>query len=60
MVEIPNWRTSSYTGTETCVEVADNDPDRVLVRDAKRRDRAIVGVNPAAWVEFVNFARQPG
>nr|WSZ98186.1 DUF397 domain-containing protein [Streptomyces sp. NBC_00857] len=56
----PNWRTSSYTGTETCVEVADDDPKKVLVRDSKRRDRVIVGVDPAAWGEFVSFVKQPG
>ncbi|MFE5971362.1 DUF397 domain-containing protein [Streptomyces sp. NPDC056460] len=56
----PNWRTSSYTGTETCVEVADSDPERVLIRDSKQRGRAIVGVDPAAWKDFVGFVRQPG
>jgi Domain of unknown function (DUF397) len=60
MAETPNWRTSSYTGTETCVEVADNVLGRVLVRDSKRRNWVIVGVVPAAWSEFVNFVRRPG
>ncbi|MFF9101582.1 DUF397 domain-containing protein [Streptomyces rubrogriseus] len=31
----PNWRTSSYTETQNCVEVADNDPEHVLVRDTR-------------------------
>ncbi|WP_078854449.1 DUF397 domain-containing protein [Streptomyces sp. NRRL F-5135] len=36
----PNWRTSSYTGTENCVEVADGDPTDVLVRDRELRSGA--------------------
>ncbi|WP_405391188.1 DUF397 domain-containing protein [Streptomyces sp. NBC_01102] len=60
MVVIPNWHTSSYTGTETCVEVADNDPAGVMVRDSKNRDRAKVGFCPAVWTEFVSFVRRQG
>jgi hypothetical protein len=33
----PNWRTSSYTKSDSCVEVADNDPAAVLVQDSKNR-----------------------
>lgn len=54
----PNWRTSSYTGTETCVEVADNDPKRVMVRDTKDRDLGTMTVRPSSWAAFVEFARQ--
>ncbi|MGP4049348.1 DUF397 domain-containing protein [Streptomyces sp. 2A115] len=53
----PNWRTSSYTGTENCVEVADNEPTKVMVRDTKTRSRGIMAVQPAAWREFVEFAK---
>jgi hypothetical protein len=52
----PNWRTSSYTGTENCVEVADNEPTKVMVRDTKARSRGVMAVEPAAWVTFVEFA----
>ncbi|WP_328761950.1 MULTISPECIES: DUF397 domain-containing protein [unclassified Streptomyces] len=42
----PNWRTSSYTGTETCVEVASDTPGCVMVRDTKRRDGGTITVGP--------------
>ncbi|WP_307847217.1 DUF397 domain-containing protein [Streptomyces sp. F63] len=54
----PNWRTSSYTKSDTCVEVADNVPDKILVRDTKDRDRATMSVQPASWGEFVEFIGQ--
>ncbi|MFF7130444.1 DUF397 domain-containing protein [Streptomyces sp. NPDC008240] len=53
-----NWRTSSYTGTESCVEVADNDPKKVRVRDTKARNRGIIAVRRATWSEFVQYAKQ--
>ena len=54
----PNWRTSSYTGTENCVEVADNDPTKVTMRDTKACSRGIMAVQPAAWAAFVEFAKE--
>jgi hypothetical protein len=54
----PNWRTSSYTGTENCIEVADNDPTEVMVRDTKARDRGTLTVQPMAWTAFVEFTKQ--
>ncbi|WP_347877134.1 DUF397 domain-containing protein [Streptomyces albus] len=51
----PNWRTSSYTKSDTCVEVADNDPDEILVRDTKDRSRGTMSVPPASWDAFVEF-----
>ncbi|GAA3899758.1 hypothetical protein GCM10023084_60280 [Streptomyces lacrimifluminis] len=54
----PNWRTSSYTGTENCIEVADNDPTKVMVRDTKARDRGPVAVQRDSWTAFVGYARQ--
>ncbi|WP_019056636.1 DUF397 domain-containing protein [Streptomyces prunicolor] len=53
-----NWRTSSYTGTENCVEVADNEPTMVMVRDTKERSRRAVAVQPVTWVAFVEFAKE--
>ncbi|MFJ8753287.1 DUF397 domain-containing protein [Streptomyces sp. NPDC102441] len=58
MITQPNWRTSSYTKSDTCVEVADNDPAEVMVRDSKDRGRAKIGIRPAAWTEFVTFVRR--
>lgn len=54
----PNWRTSSYTGTENCVDVADNDPLHLMVRDTKARDRGILAVRRDSWVAFVGYAKQ--
>ncbi|MFD7922348.1 DUF397 domain-containing protein [Streptomyces sp. NPDC059740] len=54
---MPNWRTSSYTQTNDCVEVADNDPVKVMVRDTKSRERGTMNVTPGVWAEFVNFSR---
>ncbi|MFJ9250638.1 DUF397 domain-containing protein [Streptomyces sp. NPDC101776] len=53
----PNWRTSTYTGTENCVEVADNAPAKVMVRDTKARSRGVLAVRPTAWAAFVAFAK---
>ncbi|MEV6504249.1 DUF397 domain-containing protein [Streptomyces prunicolor] len=53
----PNWRTSTYTGTENCIEVADNEPTKVMVRDTKARSRRVVAVRPTTWVAFVEFAK---
>jgi hypothetical protein len=63
MTVIPNWRTSSYTKSDSCVEVADNDPERVMVRDTKHRHGGTVMLPPSSWASFVKFAagvRLPG
>ncbi|ASW53689.1 DUF397 domain-containing protein [Plantactinospora sp. KBS50] len=50
----PRWRTSSRSnGTGACVEVADNLPGRVLVRDSKDRSGPVLAFAPAAWSAFV-------
>ncbi|MEU3841102.1 DUF397 domain-containing protein [Streptomyces sp. NPDC028635] len=54
----PNWRTSSYTGTENCVEVADNNPAVVLVQDTKQRDGGRLALPLAAWAHFVEFTKR--
>ncbi|MEV5850464.1 DUF397 domain-containing protein [Streptomyces sp. NPDC051985] len=51
--EVPSWRTSSYTGSETCVEVADSDPMNVMVRDTKMRNGGVIVVRHGAWAAFV-------
>ncbi|NUK38366.1 DUF397 domain-containing protein [Streptomyces lunaelactis] len=57
MADKPNWRTSSYTGTENCVEVADNDSAVIQVRDSKAKGRGTMKLQPAAWAEFVEFSK---
>ncbi|MFY1686908.1 DUF397 domain-containing protein [Plantactinospora sp. WMMB782] len=55
-----NWRKSTRSGTNggSCVEVADNLPGIVLVRDTKDRDGGTLGFTPAHWRAFVHLARQ--
>ncbi|MBL1120498.1 DUF397 domain-containing protein [Streptomyces sp. 110] len=57
MTTKPKWRTSSYTKSDTCVEVSDNQPDLVLVRDSKDPDRGCLALRPAAWSSFLDFLR---
>ncbi|GIG91355.1 DUF397 domain-containing protein [Plantactinospora endophytica] len=52
------WRTSRRSNQSggNCVEVADNLPDRVLVRDSKDRPGPVLTFAPAAWRNFVRDA----
>ncbi|MFK3983324.1 DUF397 domain-containing protein [Micromonospora sp. NPDC050397] len=54
------WRKSSKSGTNggDCVEVADNLPGRVLVRDTKDRDGGTLAFGLDAWRAFVTLARR--
>ncbi|WBB52051.1 DUF397 domain-containing protein [Verrucosispora sp. WMMD573] len=54
------WRKSTRSGSSgnDCVEVADNLPGIVLVRDTKNRDAATLAFTPAAWASFVGLAKQ--
>ncbi len=58
----PTWRKSSRSSSNggACVEVADNLPDRVLVRDTKDRDGGTLAFGAAAWRAFVNLAKSHG
>jgi len=49
------WRKSTRSGNNggNCVEVADNLPGVVLVRDTKDRDGGTLAFGPAAWTGFV-------
>ncbi|MEV4756904.1 DUF397 domain-containing protein [Micromonospora sp. NPDC049559] len=49
------WRTSTRSSNNggACVEVADNLPGRVLVRDSKDRDGGTLRFDPEAWRAFV-------
>ncbi|WP_326560313.1 DUF397 domain-containing protein [Micromonospora sp. NBC_01796] len=54
------WRKSTRSGNNggSCVEVADNLPGRVLVRDTKDRDGGTLSFAPDAWRAFVSLAKQ--
>ncbi|RAO07854.1 hypothetical protein ONO23_03191 [Micromonospora noduli] len=56
----PQWRKSTRSGGNggACVEVADNLPSVVLVRDTKDRDGGTLHVDPTAWKAFVAYAKQ--
>lgn len=51
----PHWRTSTQSTDSggNCVEVADNLPGVVLVRDSKDRSGPTLTFSPAAWRGFV-------
>jgi hypothetical protein len=53
------WRKSSRSTDNggACVEVADNLPGRVLVRDTKDRDGGTLTFTPQAWRAFVDYAK---
>ncbi|PWR10369.1 DUF397 domain-containing protein [Micromonospora acroterricola] len=53
------WRTSSRSGNGECVEVADNLPGVVGVRDSKDATGPVLVFAPAAWRAFVAVARRP-
>ncbi|MDX3457479.1 DUF397 domain-containing protein [Streptomyces sp. ME02-8801-2C] len=55
---IPNWRTSSYTETQNCVELADNDPNKVMIRDTKGHDRGTMAIQRDTWRTFVQYAKR--
>ncbi|MEV4761281.1 DUF397 domain-containing protein [Micromonospora chokoriensis] len=60
MTAEPRWRTSTRSGDTggACVEVADNLPGVVLVRDSKDRSGPVLTFAPAAWRGFVVNAAQ--
>lgn len=51
----PRWRKASRSNSSggDCVEVADNVPGRVLVRDSKDQAGPRLVFVPAAWRSFV-------
>lgn len=51
----PNWRKASKSGNNGgCVEVADNQPDAILVRDTKNPDDGTLHVSRANWAAFLS------
>ncbi|SCG54829.1 DUF397 domain-containing protein [Micromonospora zamorensis] len=53
------WRKSTRSGDNNgnCLEVADNLPGLVLVRDSKDPAGEALAFSPAAWISFVRFAQ---
>ncbi|MGV9909340.1 DUF397 domain-containing protein [Streptomyces tendae] len=49
------WRASSYSGGQgNCVEVADNIPTFIPVRDSKRPAGPVITFAPHAWRNFIS------
>lgn len=56
-----NWRTSTRSSNQgACVEVADNLPGLVAVRDSKDPHGPVLAFPPAAWQSFINAAKGDG
>ncbi|PWR04923.1 DUF397 domain-containing protein [Micromonospora acroterricola] len=56
------WRKSTKSGGNggDCVEVADNLPGVILIRDTKNRDGGTLVFGPTAWRAFVTqLAQRP-
>ncbi|MHC5905255.1 DUF397 domain-containing protein [Streptomyces sp. S6] len=54
------WRKSTYTGGEAgdnCVEVADNIPHLIPVRDSKTPHTASLAFAPRAWQAFIESTK---
>jgi hypothetical protein len=52
------WRASSHSGGQgNCVEVADNLPALIPVRDSKRPTGPAITFSPTAWSAFVDHLR---
>ncbi|KUJ48405.1 DUF397 domain-containing protein [Micromonospora maris] len=57
------WRTATRSSNNggNCVEVADNLPGRILVRDSKDRAGGVLTFTPDVWRAFVAATgRRPG
>jgi hypothetical protein len=52
------WRKSTRSGSGDCVEVADNLPDIVAVRDSKSPDGPTLTFPTEAWNEFIRHVTQ--
>lgn len=59
--DAPVWRKSSYSGNEdNCVEVADNVPGAVPVRDSKVPHGPALSFADPAWAAFVGMVKHDG
>jgi hypothetical protein len=55
---VPNWHKSTRSDTAQCVEVADNFPGLVLVRDSKDPHGPVLTFSPQQWRGFVALTRR--
>ena len=52
-VDAAQWQRSSYCGTNACVEVAQTDDGRIVVRDSKCPDNGVLSFTAEEWAAFV-------
>ncbi|MDG4795903.1 DUF397 domain-containing protein [Micromonospora sp. WMMD1082] len=52
------WRTATRSGNTDCVEVADNLPGVVAVRDSKDRQGPVLAFTPQTWRSFVTHVKR--
>ncbi|MFC8619435.1 DUF397 domain-containing protein [Micromonospora purpureochromogenes] len=52
------WRKSTRSGQGECIEVADNLPGVVGVRDSKDPAGPVLTFDPQTWRAFVTFAKR--
>lgn len=57
---LSGWRKSSYSGNEggSCLEVLDNHPSGIPVRDSKLPHGPALLFSPANWSAFVTAVKQ--
>ncbi|MGC5028302.1 DUF397 domain-containing protein [Micromonospora sp. DT229] len=53
------WRKSSRSASGECVEVADNLPGVIGVRDSKDITGPVLTFDPATWRRFIAFTKRP-
>ncbi|GAB1642666.1 DUF397 domain-containing protein [Krasilnikovia sp. MM14-A1259] len=51
------WRKSTRSGSDNCVEVADNLPGMVAVRDTKDRDGSALVFTSGEWAAFIGAVK---
>ncbi|WLS44503.1 DUF397 domain-containing protein [Micromonospora profundi] len=56
------WRKSTRSGGNggNCVEVADNLPGIVAIRDSKNASGPLITFAPQAWADFIEAAKHEG
>jgi hypothetical protein len=56
----PTWRKSSYSGADNanCLEVRDDTPGAVPVRDSKTPAGPVLNIPVNAWQTFINQTKQ--
>ncbi|MFD7707683.1 DUF397 domain-containing protein [Streptomyces sp. NPDC059785] len=57
--ELSGWRKSSYSGNEagSCLEVRDDHPAGIPVRDSKVPDGPVLFVSAVSWSVFVGAVK---